>query len=111
MSPGPIDRGGASHPLIELALARLREFGREPEAVFWTFIFPMIMSVTMAVAFPGSGSKPAVVGIEPVVHAAAIRGTLAHATGVPGRHIPAGVAARPLRAGKEDHPNVTSDPT
>src|SRR5258705_175383 len=100
MSTGQIDRGGASQPLIELALARLREFGREPEAVFWTFIFPMIMSVTMAVAFPGSGSKPAVVGIEPGVHAAAIRGTLAHAPGVTIRDIPAGDEARALREGE-----------
>jgi len=100
MSTGPIDRGGASHPLIELALARLREFGREPEAVFWTFIFPMIMSVTMALAFPGSGTKPAVVGIEPGVHAAAIRDTLAHAPGVTVRDIPAGDEARALREGE-----------
>ena len=24
------------HPLIELTLGRLREFGREPSAIFWT---------------------------------------------------------------------------
>jgi ABC-2 type transport system permease protein len=96
----PIDRGGSSHPLIELALARLREFGREPEAVFWTFIFPMLMSVTMALAFPGSGGKPAVVGIEPGAHAAAIRDTLAHAPGVTVRDIPAGDEPRALREGE-----------
>jgi hypothetical protein len=28
------ERGGAHHPLIELTLARLREFVREPEALF-----------------------------------------------------------------------------
>ena len=42
-----IDRGGSWHPLIELALARLREFAREPEAIFWAFIFPILMSVTL----------------------------------------------------------------
>ena len=95
-----IDRGGSSHPLIELALARLREFAREPEAVFWTFIFPMIMSVTMALAFPGSGAKPAVVGIEPGANAAAVRDTLAHAPGISVRDMPSGDEARALREGE-----------
>ena len=100
MSTDVIDRGGASHPLIELALARLREFAREPEAVFWAFIFPIIMSVTMAAAFPGSGAKPAVVGIEPGGGAAAIRATLASAPGITVRDIPAGDEARALREGE-----------
>ena len=34
------DRGGAYPPLVELTLARLREFLREPEALFWVFVFP-----------------------------------------------------------------------
>ena len=28
------------HPLVELTLARVRELVREPEAVFWVFVFP-----------------------------------------------------------------------
>jgi len=95
-----IDRGGASHPLIELSLARLREFAREPEAVFWAFIFPMLMSVTMALAFPGGGGKPALVGIEPGPRAAAVRETLAHAPGVAVRDIRPGDQARALREGE-----------
>jgi ABC-type multidrug transport system permease subunit len=107
-----IDRGGASHPLIELARARLREFAREPEAVFWAFIFPILMSVTMALAFPGNGPKPAVVGIEPGTGAAAIRETLSHAPGVTVREIRPGDETRALREG-EVHLLVvpTSPPT
>ena len=37
------DRGGAHHPLVELTLTRLREFVREPEALFWTFVFPIVI--------------------------------------------------------------------
>lgn len=96
----PIDRGGASHPLVELALARLKEFAREPEAVFWAFIFPIIMSVTMAVAFPGSGTKPAVVGVEPGAGAAAVRAALAQAPGITVRDVPPGDEARALREGE-----------
>src|SRR6266571_221146 len=99
MTNEPIDRGGSWHPLIELALARLREFAREPEAVFWAFIFPILMSVTMAVAFPGGGNKPAVVGIEPGEGAAAVRDVLAHTPSVTVRDIPAGGESRALREG------------
>ena len=58
-------RGGAHHPLVELTLARLREFVREPEALFWSFFFPIVMSVAMAIAFPSQGSRPVRVGVPP----------------------------------------------
>jgi len=99
MSIGPIDRGGARHPLIELSLGRLREFAREPEAVFWSFIFPILMSVTMALAFPGGGNKPAIVGIEPGAGAPAIRAALARDPAITVRDIPAGGGGRALREG------------
>ena len=95
-----IDRGGARHPLIELALARLREFAREPEAVFWAFIFPILMSVTMALAFPRGGTKPAIVGIEPGEGAAALRAVLAGEPGIVIRDVPAGAEGRALREGE-----------
>ena len=68
-----MNRGGAHHPLIELTLARLREFLREPEALFWTFIFPIVMSVALAVAFPGGRSAPVIVGLEPGPSADVVR--------------------------------------
>ena len=39
------------HPLIELTLARFKEFLREPEAVFWVFAFPIIMTMALGFAF------------------------------------------------------------
>jgi len=38
-------------PLRELMLARLREFLREPEAVFWTYGFPLMLAVGLGIAF------------------------------------------------------------
>src|SRR5436190_18145322 len=99
MSDG-IDRGGAWHPLIELSIARLREFAREPEAVFWAFIFPILMSVTMALAFPGSGAKPSIVGIEAGPNAGAIRAALAREPGITVRDVPAADEPRALREGE-----------
>lgn len=37
--------------LYQLTLVRLREFLREPEAVFWVFIFPAILAVALGIAF------------------------------------------------------------
>jgi len=38
-------------PFTELTLARLRELGREPEAVFWVFIFPILLAGILGLAF------------------------------------------------------------
>ena len=53
----------AHHPLIELTLARFREFLREPEAVFWVFAFPVIMTCALGIAFRSRGEEPIIVGI------------------------------------------------
>jgi ABC-2 type transport system permease protein len=37
--------------LLELTNARLREFLREPEAVFWVFVFPLILTLALGFAF------------------------------------------------------------
>ena len=38
-------------PLLELTLARLREFYREPAAVFWVYVFPLLLAVALGFAF------------------------------------------------------------
>lgn len=38
-------------PLIELTLARVREMSREPELVFWVFVFPIVVAAILGVAF------------------------------------------------------------
>jgi ABC-type multidrug transport system permease subunit len=42
-------------PLGQLMLARVREFYREPEALFWVYGFPILMVVALGIAFR---SKP-----------------------------------------------------
>jgi ABC-type multidrug transport system permease subunit len=97
-----MNRGGAFHPLIELTLARLREIFREPEALFWAFIFPILMSVAMAVAFPTSGSAPVPVGIRQGEGADDMRATLAASKAVAPRLVAAADEARALRDGEVD---------
>src|SRR5688572_20045877 len=38
-------------PLWQMVLARLREFSREPAAIFWVYMFPIIMMVALGIAF------------------------------------------------------------
>src|SRR6267142_7094479 len=53
--------------LRELSTVRLREFLREPEAVFWTFAFPMLLAIGLGIAFR---NKPADIAHVGVVRAA-----------------------------------------
>ncbi len=39
------------HPLLELTACRLKEVLREPEAVFWVFVFPILLAVGLGLAF------------------------------------------------------------
>ena len=40
-----------NHPLVQLTLCRVREFLREPEAVFWVFVFPVLLALALGLAF------------------------------------------------------------
>jgi ABC-type multidrug transport system permease subunit len=99
-------RGGAHHPLVELTLARLREFVREPEALFWSFFFPIVMSVAMAIAFPSRGSQPVRVGVPPGAASETLRKTLASDKAIIVRDVTAEDELRQLREG-EVHVIVT----
>jgi len=85
---------------VELTLARLREFIREPEALFWTFLFPMIMSVAMALAFPAKGAQPVHVGIAP--GPSELRQALSNDASIALRDIAPGNDLRALREGDVD---------
>jgi ABC-type multidrug transport system permease subunit len=38
-------------PILELTIVRTKEFAREPEAIFWVFIFPLLLAVALGLAF------------------------------------------------------------
>lgn len=42
--------------LVELTKWRLREFLREPEAIFWVFAFPIILALALGIAFKDRGA-------------------------------------------------------
>jgi ABC-2 type transport system permease protein len=61
-------RRWADHPLVQLTRVRYREFFREPEAVFWVFIFPVLLAAGLGIAFRNRGPERtgvAVVAVDP----------------------------------------------
>ena len=49
--------------LAQLTLVRFREFVREPEAVFWTFFFPVVLAIGLGIAFRNKPAEVLVVGV------------------------------------------------
>lgn len=85
-------------PLAELTRVRLLEFFREPEAIFWAFIFPILMTITLGIAFPSGGNEPVVVGVAQG-DGGAIRKPLEQAGGFTIRELAPDAVAPALRDG------------
>ena len=49
--------------MYQLALSRMREFYREPEAVFWVFGFPIVLAFALGLAFRNTGPGELQVGV------------------------------------------------
>jgi ABC-2 type transport system permease protein len=95
-------KGRAYHPLIELTRARIVEFLREPEAVFWVFIFPVLLAFALGLAFRGSAPNRPRVAVEANngVQAERIAEALRRSEAIETIVLPPADAARELRTGK-----------
>src|SRR5881392_1347025 len=51
------------HALVQLTLARMREFYREPEAIFWVFGFPIVLAFALGIAFRNRGPGELKIGV------------------------------------------------
>ena len=49
--------------LVQLTLVRYREFLREPEAVFWVFVFPILLATGLGIAFRDRPQETVQVGV------------------------------------------------
>ena len=60
--------GVVGQPIVQLTLTRIREFMREPEAVFWALLFPILLTTGLGIAFRNHGVDVLNVGAtDPVV--------------------------------------------
>jgi len=88
------------HPLVQLTLVRYREFYREPEAVFWVFIFPVLLTAGLGIAFRSRPPERTPVAL--VARGAAddtLAARVAAADGLKLRTLPGPEAAQALRTG------------
>lgn len=82
---------------------RLLAFAREPGAIFWVFVFPVLLAVALGTAFrtrpPEDGRVAVVAGGR---EAAAAQAELTDSPGLVASLLPAAEAAEALRTGKVD---------
>lgn len=104
------ENGGARHPLVELTLARLREFVREPEAVFWVFFFPILLASGLGVAFRTQGEAQVHAGVRPGAGAAALIEALSRDPGIRVREIRPELEEHALRNGEVEVVVLPGDP-
>jgi ABC-2 type transport system permease protein len=88
------------NPLVELTLARFREFLREPEAVFWVFAFPVIMTCALGIAFRSRGEEPVIVGVVEQAGADELASALERSGGFTVRRIAPDEVDRAVRDGR-----------
>ena len=105
-------------PFTELTLARIRELMREPEAIFWVFVFPIILAGILGVAFRNRPAELLPVAVVAGSHADARRTALAAGADLEPRVLPEIEARQALARGHvvlvvsaDDPPVYSYDPT
>ncbi|MBI1827430.1 MAG: ABC transporter permease [Planctomycetes bacterium] len=73
---------GRASPLGQLFLARMRMFYRAPEAIFWTYGFPILLTIGLGVAFRAKGVEKVTVAIEDAAPLAQVRASLEKDPGI-----------------------------
>jgi len=89
--------------LVQLSLARWRGFYREPSALFWTFGFPILLSIALGIAFRNRPPEPVFVAVEQTGEPAAVarlQEALSHSSEVRLLVLDQGAAHEALRSGK-----------
>ena len=89
------------NPLLALTKARVLEFIREPEALFWVFAFPIIMALVLGFAFRDRPPDPLPVGVVAGPDSPAISRALASTVAVKPQDVPSlAEGLERLRTGK-----------
>jgi ABC-type multidrug transport system permease subunit len=89
-----------SHPLWELTRARFLEFIREPEAIFWVFIFPVLLALGLGIAFRNRPAESLRIAVEDGPGAAELAASLDSFPELRALLMPPAEAQNDLRSGK-----------
>jgi ABC-type multidrug transport system permease subunit len=104
--------------LTELTWARVRELTREPEAVFWVFVFPIVLAAILGVAFRSKPPAPLPVAVVAGPQADRRAAALSSGTDIAPSILSDADARLALMRGRvvlvisaDDPPSYTYDPT
>jgi ABC-type polysaccharide/polyol phosphate export permease len=93
-------RRWTGHPLVQLTRVRYREFFREPEAVFWVFIFPVLLAAGLGIAFRNrAADRTGVAVVTTGSQAPQLADALRHAGGLDVSLLTDSAASEALRIG------------
>ena len=98
------------YPLYQLALSRMREFYREPEAVFWVFGFPIVLAFALGLAFRNTGPGMLQVGVAQGPGDSAMAATLDSSPRLIATVLDAATARLRLRTGRIALLAIPGDP-
>jgi ABC-2 type transport system permease protein len=86
--------------LRQLALWRLRELWREPEALFWVFAFPILLALALGVAFKHRGQPTLTIAVQDGPRADTVVRILTDAPGLRVLQLDSTEAYQRLRSGR-----------
>src|SRR4249920_167053 len=89
-------------PLGQLVLARLREFYRQPEIIFWVYGFPILMVVALGIAFRNKPVEHITVSVQESEYAQAAADALSTNKKFEVQRCDADACRLRLRTGKSD---------
>jgi len=89
-----------SHPLWQLFLMRMRALWREPSALFWVFVFPLLLSIALGLAFRNQGAAQLTVAVVESPGAAEVEEALRSTAGLRPERMELAAARRALSGGK-----------
>jgi ABC-type multidrug transport system permease subunit len=87
-------------PLLQLTLLRIREYTREPEALFWVFAFPILVALALGIAFRSPSNPPIRVGVVASAGLETVRTRLERVAGFEVREVEAARVDAALRDGE-----------
>ena len=87
-------------PIVQLTLASIRGFYREPEALFWVFGFPIVLAFALGIAFKNRGPEELRVAVAHGAGDSAAAGTLDAAPGLAAVVLDSVAARADLRTGR-----------
>src|SRR5262245_3596500 len=88
------------HPLFEITRVKFLEFIREPEAIFWVLVFPVLLSLALGVAFRTKPPEALAIAVQDGPGATQARGALAGDHALAPRILSEAAAREALRAGR-----------